>query len=64
MSDAEPISLRRDNMKNVLLALGVTIFSVTPAGAHHNWAAIYDVDGDKTHYDELKSRMAALLASE
>ena len=33
-------------MKHTLLALGLTIFSVTPAGAHHNWAAIYNVDGD------------------
>jgi len=33
-------------MKHVLLALGLTIVLVTPAAAHHNWAAIYDVDGD------------------
>ncbi len=33
-------------MKAFLLALGLGVFLVTPATAHHNWAAIYDVGGD------------------
>lgn len=33
-------------MKSVLLALGLAFCLASPAVAHHNWAAIYDVDGD------------------
>lgn len=33
-------------MKHFLWALGLNIFLVAPAMAHHGWAAIYDVNGD------------------
>ena len=33
-------------MKYFILALGLTLFLATPASAHHNWAAFYDVEGD------------------
>ena len=33
-------------MKSILLALGLTLFLASSAVAHHNWAAIYDVNGD------------------
>lgn len=33
-------------MKNYLLAFGCAVFFSTPAMAHHNWAAIYDVNSD------------------
>jgi hypothetical protein len=33
-------------MKTILLAVGLTLFIASPVAAHHNWAAIYDVDGD------------------
>jgi hypothetical protein len=33
-------------MKAILLAVGLTLILVGPASAHHNWAAIYDVQGD------------------
>lgn len=33
-------------MKNLIIALGISVFFVAPALAHHNWAALYDVEGD------------------
>lgn len=33
-------------MKQVLIALGFVILWAAPATAHHNWAALYDVEGD------------------
>lgn len=33
-------------MKQILFFVGLVLFFSTPAAAHHNWAAIYDVDGD------------------
>ena len=33
-------------MKSILLLLGLSLFLVNQAAAHHNWAAIYDVNGD------------------
>lgn len=33
-------------MKYLILALGLTLFFSVPASAHHNWAALYDVNGD------------------
>lgn len=33
-------------MKNILFTLGIAIFWAAPTFAHHNWSAIYDVDGD------------------
>ena len=33
-------------MKHLILALSSSIFLATPATAHHNWAAFYDVNGD------------------
>lgn len=34
------------NMKNLILALGLSLVLVTSVSAHHNWAAAYDVNGD------------------
>ena len=33
-------------MKHLILAVGLTLFIATSAIAHHNWSAIYDVNGD------------------
>lgn len=33
-------------MKRILIALGVSLLLIKPAAAHHNWAALYDVEGD------------------
>ena len=33
-------------MKNPILALSSALFLISPASAHHNWSAIYDVEGD------------------
>ena len=33
-------------MKQIILAIGLTLFIAAPASAHHAWAAIFDVNGD------------------